>query len=93
MKLEQGRYSMEVYPCGCSVGRIVGEGTVTSVGLCEEHLKELPAVDLKGIAGVVAERAAASGKATVIDTVQMGDDFVEYIRERGLVEEDVDGSA
>lgn len=97
MKLVPGRYSMTVYPCGCSVGRVHPEESAVSIGVCDEHLRH-SAVELALLAGVVSELGAVSGAPTVVDTVKMGEDFVEYMRERvGDEDEDedeaVDGTA
>ena len=91
---------MSVFPCGCSICRsnersALGGGAVMSVGVCEEHQKG-PSVELALLAGVVEARARSSGLPMIVDTVKMGDDFVDFIRSRNDALEEgeaVDGSA
>lgn len=99
MTLVPGRYAMTVYPCGCSVCRMSERegGAVLSVGVCELHLRG-PAVELASLAVIVEARAEQSGLPMIVDTVKMGEDFVDYIRERGFgADEDeglvIDGTA
>lgn len=80
--LVPGRYSMSVYPCGCSIGRVTLTGVVTSVGFCDEHLERARPVELDILGAVIGALAPASGAAMVVDTVQLGEDFVEYMRDR-----------
>lgn len=94
MTLVAGRHSMTVYPCGCSVGHL-DRAHITSVGVCELHMRR-PAVELALMARVVEELGRSAGPPMVIDTVKMGDDFVQYMAERGIgddAEEPVDGTA
>lgn len=99
LKLVPGRYAMTVYPCGCSVCRTNERAgsAVMSVGVCELHQRR-PAVELALIAQVVDELGRQSGLPMIVDTVKMGEDFADYIRERGFGDGDeesgvVDGTA
>lgn len=96
MGMIPGRYEMTIYPCGCSICRMRGKDVVMSVGVCEQHQPE-PSVALGMLAGVVAELAQTSGLPMLVDTVQMGEDFVDFVQARRdeleAMEEGVDGSA